>query len=278
MTFSKTQRRVIKLLTILSLTLCLLFLGSNTGWSLSRLEFGQLLRMVPPAGPPETYGNVILQNRGSKRRMAPVIFSHWSHRARYKCKVCHMELNFSMPRGGSVITRGGNLAGRHCGACHNGKIAFSVRYEEPRHCKRCHQDPPQDMKEQFKAFAKKLPRTEEGNTIDWVKALRNGDIKPKESLYEDGLPPMKLPDALKKPLSLGVDSGRSTVFFSHESHVAWLDCSNCHPDIFNIKKRGTESFSMDKNLYGWFCGTCHMRVAFPMTACKRCHPNMTNVR
>jgi c(7)-type cytochrome triheme protein len=55
-----------------------------------------------------------------------------------------------------------------------------------------------------------------------------------------------------------------------------MDCSNCHPDIFSIKKKGTGDFSMDKNIFGNFCGACHMTVAFPMNDCKRCHPKMSN--
>lgn len=237
-----------------------------------REDFARLLKMMPSDGLPERYGNVPLRNRSTKKGMAPVVFPHWSHRTKYTCRVCHLELDFGMPRGESGITRGGNLAGRHCGACHNGKIAFSVRYDD-KQCDRCHVDNFRKMDKSFKEFAAKLPKTKYGNRIDWVKALEKGLIKPKNSLHEE-ITPMELPEALKKDFRLGTSSSRSAVYFSHKKHVAWLDCSNCHPDIFNIKKKGTESFSMDKNLYGWFCGTCHLRVSFPMTDCNRCHPQM----
>jgi len=263
-------------LTLLALTILLVLGGAAPGWALSRLEFDKLLRMMPPDGPAARYGNVAFRDRSRKKGLAPVIFSHWRHRARYTCQVCHLELDFSMPRGGSGVTRGGNLAGRGCGACHNGEIAFTVRYEEPRYCDRCHRDDPAALAAAFQEFAAKMPRTETGDTIDWGKALASGIINPQRSLSAND-PPMQLPDVLRKPLILGGHSSRSTVIFSHSSHVVWLDCANCHPDIFNIKKKGTESFSMDKNLYGWFCGTCHMRVAFPMTDCNRCHPNMNNL-
>ena len=54
-----------------------------------------------------------------------------------------------------------------------------------------------------------------------------------------------------------------------------MDCAVCHPDIFNIKEKGTPYFSMETNIDGMFCGTCHMRVAFPMNDCRRCHPGMS---
>jgi c(7)-type cytochrome triheme protein len=61
--------------------------------------------------------------------------------------------------------------------------------------------------------------------------------------------------------------------FPHKDHTVWLDCDNCHPDLFNIKKKGTH-FSMNELLNGNFCGVCHTKVAFPMDECKRCHPAM----
>jgi c(7)-type cytochrome triheme protein len=114
-----------------------------------------------------------------------------------------------------------------------------------------------------------------GNGIDWETALMKGLVKPRNTLQKS-LFTMPLPDKLKKPIRLGTISPRSDVSFSHEEHYAELDCSSCHPDIFNIKKRGTEAFSMERNVYGNYCGVCHMRVAFPMNDCKRCHPQMSN--
>ena len=87
---------------------------------------------------------------------------------------------------------------------------------------------------------------------------------------------MQLPEKLRLPMKLGTAAPRSDVTFSHEDHFSELDCSSCHPDIFNIKKRGTVDFSMDNNIFGNYCGVCHMRVAFPMNDCKRCHPRMSS--
>jgi c(7)-type cytochrome triheme protein len=62
--------------------------------------------------------------------------------------------------------------------------------------------------------------------------------------------------------------------FPHNKHTAWLDCSDCHPYIFNIKKKFTKGFRMMTNIRGEFCGVCHTNVAFPMTDCVRCHPDI----
>jgi c(7)-type cytochrome triheme protein len=67
-------------------------------------------------------------------------------------------------------------------------------------------------------------------------------------------------------------SGIPPAIFPHKAHVAWLDCANCHPDIFNIEKKTTKHFSMALNLEGRFCGACHLTVAFPLQDCTRCHP------
>ena len=60
------------------------------------------------------------------------------------------------------------------------------------------------------------------------------------------------------------------VVYPHKQHTEWLDCSNCHPDVF-IPKKGADQISMAAILLGQKCGVCHGKVAFPVTECKRCH-------
>jgi c(7)-type cytochrome triheme protein len=60
------------------------------------------------------------------------------------------------------------------------------------------------------------------------------------------------------------------VVFPHFPHTYWLDCGNCHPDIF-VMKKGANPISMVKIVNGEFCGRCHGRVAFPISNCSRCH-------
>jgi c(7)-type cytochrome triheme protein len=262
------------------LSVCILIGGAlwpadSPTWAVERDELGKVLRTIPPNGPPERYGNVVLRKRSKKAGMAPVVFPHWVHRARYTCRVCHYELQFSQRRDDTGITRAAILAGQYCGACHNGTTAFSARDEQPRQCDRCHMKSLDGLDDRFSAFAENLPPAEFGNGIDWAKALAEGFLKPKNTLSRE-YTPLPLPENLQKPLKLETTSPRSDVTFSHEEHYAELDCSSCHPDVFNIKKKGTEAFSMDKNVFGRFCGTCHMRVAFPMNDCHRCHPGISS--
>jgi c(7)-type cytochrome triheme protein len=240
-----------------------------------RGELAKVLQSVPPNGPFWKYGNVVMRRSSKKAGMQPVVFVHWSHRARYTCRVCHMELGFSMRSGDTGITREQYLAGKYCGACHNGQTAFTVKGGQSPQCERCHMKDTKDLEAMFDKFAAALPMSSFGNGIDWATALDKGLINPANSILSDA-PPMQLPPKLKIPIKLGTASPRSDVIFSHEEHFAELDCSSCHPDIFNIKKKGSEAFTMERNIYGNFCGSCHMQVAFPMQDCRRCHPSMSS--
>ncbi|MES9909805.1 MAG: hypothetical protein ABW150_15060 [Candidatus Thiodiazotropha sp.] len=40
------------------------------------------------------YADVILNRYAEQEGMRPVIFPHWFHRIRFRCKVCHNELGF----------------------------------------------------------------------------------------------------------------------------------------------------------------------------------------
>lgn len=72
------------------------------------------------------YADVVLNEFSEKEGVRPVIFPHWFHRIRYKCKVCHSELGFKMRVGSNHVSMKDITAGEFCGACHNGEIAWSV--------------------------------------------------------------------------------------------------------------------------------------------------------
>ena len=71
------------------------------------------------------YGDVVLNRRSEKAGMAPVVFPHWFHRVRFRCKVCHSELGFEMRAGANDVTMNEIVQGKFCGRCHNGEIAWS---------------------------------------------------------------------------------------------------------------------------------------------------------
>ncbi len=96
-----------------------------------------LLGMLLPVAPGAEYGDVVLNRLSERNEMRPVIFPHWFHRIRFRCKVCHSELGFEMRAGANHITMGDIIDGRYCGMCHNGETAWSVD-----NCHLCHSGKP----------------------------------------------------------------------------------------------------------------------------------------
>ncbi len=220
----------------------------------------------PPPPPPEKYGNLLINRTSEKNHVKPASFSHWMHRRKHTCRVCHFELEFNMKAGTTEITEEANRAGRYCGACHDGKTLFG--HAEP-HCGRCHNGDKGYGNSKF-GDIRHLPAARYGNRIDWVAALDEKWISPIRYL---STPP--LPDNTNVQ-KLDIDAAWQFVppsVFPHRKHTAWLDCNDCHPGIFNIRKR-TSHIEMTEILRGEFCGLCHGSVAFPLTECKRCHTTM----
>ena len=83
------------------------------------------------------YGDVVLNKRAELAEMRPVIFPHWFHRMRFRCKVCHHELGFQMKAGSNDINMVDIIDGKFCGMCHNGDIAWTVE-----NCDLCHSGVP----------------------------------------------------------------------------------------------------------------------------------------
>jgi c(7)-type cytochrome triheme protein len=83
------------------------------------------------------YGDVVINNYSDAAGMRPVVFPHWFHRVRFRCKVCHADLGFQFKAGGNKINMLKIIDGQYCGACHNGEIAWSVE-----NCNLCHSAKP----------------------------------------------------------------------------------------------------------------------------------------
>lgn len=222
---------------------------------------------LPRNLPPDQYGNILINRISGKNDVKPVAFSHWIHRRKHTCRVCHFELDFDMKVNSTEITEAANRAGQFCGAagCHDGKTVFG--HDKP-NCEKCHNGDLKYGSQRFKELDR-FPETRYGNHVDWVKALDSGLIKP---LHYLTVKPRE--DTVFDKL-LDLEAGFHNIppaFYPHKLHTKWLDCNNCHPDVFNVKKKTTQHFSMDTILKGQFCGVCHLTVAFPMDDCKRCHP------
>lgn len=112
-----------------------------------------------------------------------------------------------------------------------------------------------------------LPKDKYG-LIDWAKVVKEGKIKPRESLEPDAV--------VMQPFDMNVviktkSASMEDVVFPHWIHTYWFNCTNCHPAIFNMKAGGNPDMTMAKIAAGQYCGRCHDRVAFPLTDCQRCH-------
>jgi c(7)-type cytochrome triheme protein len=91
------------------------------------------LALLVPSPASAEYGDVVFNKRSEKAGMRPVIFSHWFHRIRFKCNVCHTEIGFKMRARANDIHMADIKDGKFCGACHNNKIAWG-----PEKCNLCH--------------------------------------------------------------------------------------------------------------------------------------------
>lgn len=83
------------------------------------------------------YGDVVLNKRAEKEGMRPVVFPHWFHRIRFRCKVCHSELGFKMRAGSNDVLMSDIIDGKFCGMCHNDNVAWG-----PANCDICHSGKP----------------------------------------------------------------------------------------------------------------------------------------
>ncbi len=110
-----------------------------------------------------------------------------------------------------------------------------------------------------------LPKDNAGN-VDWVKSLRQGTIKPKDSLD----PKKPTTPVIDLDIVFKVKGDLPDVVYPHYPHTEWLSCNNCHPKIF-IMQAGANKVTMKKIEEGQFCGRCHGVVAFPLSNCTRCH-------
>lgn len=108
---------------------------AGMGMSLRQMTGGvmALLLLLFCAPVMAEYGDVVLNKRAEKEEMRPVVFPHWFHRIRFRCKVCHSELGFKMRAGANDVLMADIVDGKFCGMCHNDQIAWG-----PDNCDLCH--------------------------------------------------------------------------------------------------------------------------------------------
>ncbi len=101
----------------------------------SRLLFAAtlLVGLVAVSPGQAEYGDVVLNRYSEGAGVRPVIYPHWFHRIRFRCKVCHHELGFEMRAGANDVRMEDLSQGRFCGMCHNNEIAWGLE-----NCDLCH--------------------------------------------------------------------------------------------------------------------------------------------
>lgn len=225
---------------------------------------------------PFEYGRVLINNYSEASHMAPVIFDHWLHRAKFTCRVCHVDIGFAMEAGATDIRAVDNINGYYCGTCHNDTMAFSscentFAKRDDALCSRCHSSGKKIApKYEFKEFTKDFPRERFGNGVDWEKAELQGKIEPQD--FIEGVSIKRDSLVVQKDFDLNAKvEGMPDIIFSHNKHTVWNGCELCHPEIFIGIKKGATKYSMVDIYEGKYCGVCHLSVAFPLLDCQRCH-------
>ncbi|MEJ5166501.1 MAG: c(7)-type cytochrome triheme domain-containing protein [Thermoanaerobaculia bacterium] len=229
---------------------------------------------------PEDYGKSIINNFSQKAGMMPVLFNHWSHRAKFTCRLCHVDIGFAMKNNETGIKAQDNMEGKYCGACHNGKYEFNGKRvfeacskdKNSPNCINCHiSTNAVKNSENFKKFASEMPKDAFGNEIDWEKAEEQGIIKLIDKI--EGFTLHERPK-FKAPQNFDLNAkveGLPEIIFSHKKHTNWMGCEGCHPEIFIGVKKGLTTYSMADIFQGKYCGACHNSVAFPLVNCQKCH-------
>ena len=139
------------------------------------------------------------------------------------------------------------------------KAITSVRFHDPKN---------QDLKhlQNYDAAVAGIPKDPNGFP-DWMRALREGTIKPRSTLSGKDVPS----DELNLDIIMKNTKEMPWVRFPHLPHTQWLTCSNCHPYPFEARTNSTK-IKMADIFRGQFCGMCHDRVAFvTFFSCMRCH-------
>ncbi|MFQ5431328.1 MAG: c(7)-type cytochrome triheme domain-containing protein [Nitrospinota bacterium] len=107
--------------------------GNSASRFLAVLAIISALSFVDIGSAYAEYADVVINNYAEEQGMRPVVFPHWFHRIRFRCKVCHADLGFKFKAGGNKIKMENIIMGEFCGACHNGEVAWS-----PENCDMCH--------------------------------------------------------------------------------------------------------------------------------------------
>ena len=107
------------------------------------------------------YGDVVINEFSDDAGMRPVVFPHWFHRIRFRCKVCHGDLGFEFKAGANQINMVKIIDGQYCGACHDGDVAWSIE-----NCELCHSGQPNTPTQVHHSTVQQLINDSQSKTDD----------------------------------------------------------------------------------------------------------------
>jgi c(7)-type cytochrome triheme protein len=210
-----------------------------------------------------------------------VAFSHAKHKAKFTCGQCHNGI-INAGAAAKRYTMADMDKGKSCGACHDGKAAFSVKS-----CSKCHP-------------VKEILFTDDArfNHDKHLGAYTCSDCH--NQIFNAGPDNKRVTMAqMEKGVSCGSCHDGSTVFsvkgdcntchkstvnvafsvketgptvFSHTVHNKNFKCTDCHSGIFKAGKESVRAKMTDMEK-GSSCGTCHDgKSAFGVKSdCQKCH-------
>jgi c(7)-type cytochrome triheme protein len=216
---------------------------------------------------------------------ADALFSHKAHVSMYGCNDCHSKIFVAGPK--SVrYTMIDMEKGKSCGACHDGKSAFSVKGD----CGKCHKGAKEiDFAKDEAVFSHRF-HLNVYKCADCHSGIFIGGASSKRYNMEE----------MEKGRSCGACHDGSIAFnvtgscgkchkgtkdktfnikdagivkFSHPVHQSMYKCDDCHNKVFYTGLR-SRHFTMAEMQKGYSCGACHNgKGAFPVTGgCGKCHP------
>ena len=124
--------------------------GSMCAWFAAALFALAMLGAAPHAR--AEFGDIVMNQYSDAAGIRPVVFPHWFHRIRFSCKSCHSDLGIKFKAGGNEITMVKVMDGLYCGACHDGKMAWTVE-----NCDLCHTGKPGTPTQTHENTIQRLP-------------------------------------------------------------------------------------------------------------------------
>jgi c(7)-type cytochrome triheme protein len=249
--------------------------GGAVDWN-SAIEAGVIKPRsgLDAAAPIQSVFDLDVKLAGGRHPFFAASFPHAPHTRWLACGSCHpapFPLAAGSPR--AAVTMAAIRDGQTCGICH-GRVTFGVDTR----CAACHPGipatdtwrppapaSPLESLRSWKEVEARLPV--KADTPDWTGALNGRLFAPQSRPGQEALVTLELDVEL-----VPKEGGEAMkAIFPHKPHTALLVCDTCHPAPFEFKA-GSTPMTMAQLEKGELCGMCHGNVAFPLSACGRCHP------